>query len=98
MRRGAVLGKVVHAAHVDLYLDGNDVYELTFKRARETIATEKSRRSGGLKRQVTTPEDAAQGGFDTLVIRPLEGDAKYSVGNVQLGPEIASGLASAKKN
>lgn len=81
------LGRVVHAPTVSISFDGNDTYEVHFKRGGvEDIVTSPSQGAGGMRtRMLRTPAEATKRGFDRLTIRPLQGDGMYSVGNVRLG-------------
>jgi hypothetical protein len=68
--------------------DHNDRYEVVFYRnGRDVgrIAWGVILGPDGLKTvQSDVPLSAQSGGYDTLAIRPLYGDGKYSVGHVRL--------------
>jgi arabinofuranosyltransferase len=78
------LGKVVTVPALDVRLDVNDSYEFVYRLGKETVATRVSRIAPRFDRHIKTPSRAKERGFDTLVIRPRQGDGMYSIGNLRL--------------
>jgi arabinofuranosyltransferase len=82
------VGPVSHAKSLDLSLDGNDSYDLTFKNGATPLATVLSSTQGlgGMRtRTIQTPALAVERGFDRILIRPRAGDRMYAIGYVRLG-------------
>jgi arabinofuranosyltransferase len=78
------------ATHVDIAVDSNDQYLLTFLRNGKAVSTaevgpipEHRRTPGLVNYQVAVPPRAARG-FDILLITPFAGDQKYALGHVLL--------------
>ena len=74
---------------IELSLDANDRYKLTFmsnrmELAEVTIGDSESAVSGLQVYRVPVPETVRAGGFDEIVIRPIDGDGGYSLGHLRL--------------
>lgn len=82
------LGRVSHAAALDLSVDNNDVYEVDLMRGSETVAQlriQPSSNGGGLAlHRLAVPDDARSTGFDRIQVRPVKGDGRYSLGHLLL--------------
>lgn len=78
------------ASHVDIAVDSNDQYLLTFLRNGQMLSTvelgpipEHRRTPGLVNYAVEVPPRAAKG-FDILLVTPYAGDKKYALGHVLL--------------
>ncbi len=74
---------------LDVSLDNNDLYSLEFRDGSRIVAALEAEcevlAGGGLRRQrIELPEPATEMGFDRILIRPIWGDGKYSVGHLLL--------------
>lgn len=81
------LNTVSHARSVELMLDGNDSYSIEWLQGPRVLArtTSSSLDIPRLHtRQLSTPAKALADGFDSLLVRPLSGDDKYSIGHLRL--------------
>ncbi len=82
------LGGIQHAPRIEASTDHNDRYELVFYREGRPVGRvawgvfEGAEGLRVVKRDV--PASARTAGFDTLGLRPLYGDSRYSVGHVRL--------------
>jgi hypothetical protein len=79
-------GKRVTSRSLELTLDHNDYYRVTFYRGDRALAAATIRQSGGdglAVRHVDVPPDARDR-FDTLGVLPLHGDGRYALGHVRL--------------
>jgi arabinofuranosyltransferase len=79
------------ARRVEIALDSNDMYRLTFignDRARSTVelgpVPEYRRTAGLVNYTLDVPPRASAQGFDILLITPVSGDNRYAVGHVLL--------------
>ena len=82
------LGRVAHAKHVTISLDGNDSYRVEFRRGTELhgeLISESQGRGMLHSRQLSTPQEAIEQGYDRIIVRPLGGDGMYSLGYVRIG-------------
>jgi hypothetical protein len=76
----------LHARRVELALDHNDAYQVSYYRGDALLArarVEPGSRGPGLRLERVITPDAADG-FDTLGVLPLYGDGKYALGHVRL--------------
>ncbi|MDB4987442.1 MAG: hypothetical protein JWN04_2620 [Myxococcaceae bacterium] len=82
------LGSVVHAKQLDISFDGNDRYQIEFKRDHDShVVTSDAEYHAGLSsRSIAVPAEAVAQGYDRLVIRALAGDGLYSLGYIRLRP------------
>jgi arabinofuranosyltransferase len=81
------LPKLSHAKQVALSLDGNDGYDIEFRKNGKSVGKfdSKSEHVGTIRtRQITVPEGAVKDGFDHILVRPDGGDGMFSVGYVRL--------------
>ena len=85
----AVLCDRPGASRVDIALDSDDQYRLTFigqGRVRSTVEVgpvPQHRRTAGLVNYtVDIPPRASERGFDILLVTPVAGDNKYALGHV----------------
>jgi hypothetical protein len=83
------LGDPARARRVELALDSNDAYQITYYAAATPLARvtlDPATRGTGLRlERVVTPESAPS--FDAIGVLPLYGDGRYSLGHVRvLGP------------
>jgi hypothetical protein len=78
-------GETQRARTLEITLDHNDAYALRFMRhGREVGAVVISPRpSRGMRRETLSVPETARAGFDQVVLFPLYGDGRYSVGSVQ---------------
>lgn len=79
-----------HAPVLELSLDSNDVYLLTFMRDGAVVGADvfgKLPQNGLAVRFAEVGVQGLRGGYDELVIVPLAGDGMYSVGHVLLRSE-----------
>lgn len=82
------LPAVSRAAMVELSVDNNDVYELSFRKGKEEVGLtrlEPNKRLAGLR--VTTaqvPKPAQEDGYDQIWLKALYGDNFYSLGHLVL--------------
>jgi hypothetical protein len=80
------LGVERHAKSIEVSADHNDRYEVVFRRGGRDVgrvAWGVLEGGDGLRAvQQRVPAAAVAAGYDTLAIRPLYGDGKYSVGHV----------------
>jgi arabinofuranosyltransferase len=81
------IGRLSHAAKVSVSLDGNDTYEMEFRKGASTLDTVPL---ASLDipymhtRTIDVPKDVRGEGFDNITVRPVIGDGMYSVGFVRL--------------
>jgi arabinofuranosyltransferase len=81
------IGRVSHAAKVELSLDGNDTYEIEFSKGSnllDTVASPTLEIAAMHSRIVEVPSDVRSEGFDHITVRPVIGDGMYSVGYIRL--------------
>lgn len=80
------LGDPTRARRIELALDSNDAYQLTYYAAAAPLARvtlEPATRGTGLRlERVITPDGVPS--FDALGVLPLYGDGRYSVGHVRV--------------
>ena len=72
---------------IDLSVDSNDEYRITFMRAGQRLGSlpvgPRPLQSGGLTRYVMPlPSGITSGGFDAVVVEAVEGDGSYSLGHL----------------
>lgn len=81
------IGRVSHAAKVSVSLDGNDTYEMEFRKGASTLDTVPLPALDipfMHTRTIDVPKDVRSDGFDNITVRPVIGDGMYSVGYVRL--------------
>lgn len=81
------IGRVSHAAKVSVSLDGNDTYEMEFRKGASTLDTVPLPSLDIAymhTRTIDVPKDVRSDGFDNITVRPVIGDGMYSVGYVRL--------------
>jgi hypothetical protein len=81
------MAEVSHAARVEVSSDYNDHYELVFYRDQQAVGAVTwgaFEVGGGLKVVTRDVPASARAGFNSLGVRPLYGDSRYSVGHVRL--------------
>ncbi|MDB4986354.1 MAG: Arabinofuranosyltransferase [Myxococcaceae bacterium] len=81
------LGKLTHASKLLVALDGNDDYSIEFRKGSTLIDTVLSPDLGrGLMhvRTINAPKKAVREGYDSVLVRPGEGDGMYSIGQLRL--------------
>jgi len=84
------LGDVSNAAGLEVSLDNNDSHRIVFLREKQPVAEQRIQKHplpspGGLFVYATgIPPEAVAGGFDALLIQPLQGDGRYALGHVTL--------------
>jgi hypothetical protein len=97
------LGSPRTARRIEISHDGNDAYELAFRRrgsrvASQTLPRQRTRgtvpapgepRDGLVVVQVEVPKRAVDRGFDQILILPKGGDRKYAIGHLILSDEPA---------
>jgi arabinofuranosyltransferase len=77
--------------YLDVSLDSDDLYELTFLKKGEIVGTAgfgpvpEYRRSPGLASYLAdVPPGARSRGFDTIVVTPIQGNNQYAIGHLLL--------------
>jgi arabinofuranosyltransferase len=81
------IGRVSHAAKISLSVDGNDTYEVEFRKGTsslDTVALPSLDIGFMHTRTFDVPKDVRSEGFDNITVRPVIGDGLYSVGYVRL--------------
>lgn len=81
------IGRVSHAGKVSLSLDGNDTYEVEFRKGASTLDTVPLPSLDIAfmhTRSLDVPKEVRSEGFDNITVRPVIGDGLYSVGYVRL--------------
>jgi arabinofuranosyltransferase len=81
------VGRVSHAAKLSVSLDGNDSYEVEFRRrdsSLDTVPLPSLDIPNMHTRTVEIPKGMRSEGFDHITIRPVIGDGMYSVGYLRL--------------
>jgi arabinofuranosyltransferase len=85
--------------HLDITLDSNDRYLLTFVLANRIVAEFElgpipphRRREGLAAFTEDLPLAAVREGFDTVIVAPMSGDEPYALGHLLLDGEAATGL------
>lgn len=88
------LGKRFDAQRMDISLDGNDTYRISYVWAdangNETVVAEQdvplpSGRPRGLaEHDIQVPQVAVEAGYNTIVIKRLAGDGRYALGHLRL--------------
>jgi hypothetical protein len=81
------LGGMQTARTVELSADNNDRYEVTFWRGQDAVGRIEWGFEGGAgihdsRRDV--PASAVKAGYDSVIVRPLYGDGRYSFGGIRL--------------
>ncbi len=80
------LPKTLHSREMDLSFDNNDVYLIQFKHDGKNIGELKvgptQEKIGVVNYPVSIPESIANPGYDSLLIRPVEGDKIYCIGHL----------------
>ncbi|HEX5216407.1 MAG TPA: hypothetical protein VFV98_13165, partial [Vicinamibacterales bacterium] len=81
----------------DIALDSNDRYEVLFLRARDIVGRmelgpvpEHRRKPGLTSYNMDVPPDALAGGFDTIIVSPMDGDERFAIGHLLLDGVAAS--------
>jgi hypothetical protein len=82
------LPAVSRAAMVELSVDNNDVYELSFRKGKDEVGLarlEPNKRLPGLRvATVQAPKSAQEDGYDQVWLKALYGDSFYSLGHLVL--------------
>jgi arabinofuranosyltransferase len=81
------IGRLSHANKIALSLDGNDTYEVEFRRGvseLERVPLPSLDLPFMHTRELEVPKDIRAQGFDSITVRPVIGDGMYSVGYVRL--------------
>jgi hypothetical protein len=74
------------ARRVELALDHNDAYQVTYYREGQPLAQRliaPGQGGSGLRLERVITPDAVREGFDALGVLPLYGDGRYSLGHVR---------------
>ena len=89
-RRGRIdLGGMRTSPTVEVSTDSNDRYDMTFYRGSAVVGQIAWGFEGGMGMhtvQREVPASAIDGGYDSVVVRPLYGDSSYSIGHLKLLP------------
>ncbi|NPV56167.1 MAG: hypothetical protein HPY76_05755, partial [Anaerolineae bacterium] len=84
------LGGVTSAGRIDLTLDNNDDYRISFWQGEDEVGflvISGLNISEGLTRYTpAVPDSARQAGFDVIQVHPLRGDGFYALGHLTLAP------------
>jgi arabinofuranosyltransferase len=85
------MGRTTCAATLDISLDNNDDYELTFMKGTQVVGNYPVQKitlpNGGLQvYAVPVPQTAVQAGYDVIHVAPVSGDGSYSIGHLILIP------------
>ncbi len=87
------LGQVRHAKYYEISLDNNDHYEVLYLRGNTEVGIQeilaKNSGSGLAIYHKTVPDVVAEQGFDRIVVYPLIGDDRYSIGHLLLLEKVA---------
>jgi len=83
------LGKVSNAKRVLITADGNDTYDVEFRRGTkviETISSPVAASGSARTRELKPSPSTSDAGFDSIWMRPAGGDGMYSVGYLRISP------------
>lgn len=90
------LGQPRHPQFVEVGLDHNDDYQIVYLRNGQALAEQDSpaqvRGSGGVHtRKLAVPVAVRTEGVEQVLVRPVRGDGRYSLGHIRLigGDEVA---------
>lgn len=84
------LDSVWHAEKIEIGLDGNDAYAVSFGMDQEVLAEvmvnpDSQESVGSRTYTIAVPDLPGDGGFDRLIIKPVSGDGIYAIGHVSQG-------------
>jgi arabinofuranosyltransferase len=84
-----LLGRRVHATRIQIGLDHNDAYRITFALGLVSLGSVlapvmKTADGGLVTRLVDVPADVAESGYDRIIVLPRTGDGRCSLGHVLL--------------
>ncbi len=86
-----VLGGLRNATEIDVAVDHNDRYDITFMKGTQDVGAlsiaPRPKGSGLFVHRLAVPSAAAAAGYDALVVVPSDGDGIYSIGHLFLVEE-----------